>query len=233
VLVGLQQAIDGALVLPPRPLGGSYPLGILSHEAQVDHSGEPTGAGQAGPEPFSAGSETYDRVVRLFVAVWPPEPVVEAIRRLPRPPLIGARWTREEQWHVTLRFLGELADPRAAAEALARVPAMEDRVVAEAGPAVACLGRRVLCVPVAGLESLASAVIKATAKVGRRPERRAFVGHVTLARSPRGGWRTGDVAGVEGVPFRARWEVEELTLVASIPEGGAHRYESVARQPLR
>lgn len=171
--------------------------------------------------------------MRLFVAVWPPEEVVEAIRRLPRPPLIGARWTREDQWHVTLRFLGDAAEPEEAKQALAKVPATDSSVVADAGPAVACLGRRVLCVPVAGLEGLASAVIRSTAMVGRRPERRPFVGHVTLGRSPRGGWRTGDVASVEGVPFRARWEVEEMTLVASIPEAGAHRYEVVARQPLR
>jgi 2'-5' RNA ligase len=170
--------------------------------------------------------------MRLFVAVWPPEGVLEAIRSLPRPPLIGARWTREDQWHVTLRFLGELAEPEDAEQALGRVPAMPDQVVADAGPAVACLGRRVLCVPVAGLEGLASAVVRSTAKVGRRPERRPFAGHVTLARSPKGGWRTGDVVGAEGVPFRARWEVEELTLVASVPEGGAHRYEVVARQPV-
>jgi RNA 2',3'-cyclic 3'-phosphodiesterase len=171
--------------------------------------------------------------VRLFVAVWPSDEVMEAIRGLPRPPLIGARWTREEQWHVTLRFLGDVAEPEEAEQALAKLPPTEDPVVAEAGPAVACLGRRVLCVPVSGLGGLAAAVVGSTAKVGRPPERRPFVGHVTLARSPRGGWRTGDVAGAEGVPFRARWEVEEVTLVASIPEGGAHRYEVMARQPLR
>lgn len=171
--------------------------------------------------------------MRLFVAVWPPEEVVEAIRRLPRPTLVGARWTEQEQWHITMRFFGEVAGQEAAEQALARVPTPAEPVVADAGPAIVCLGRRVLCVPVGGLEDLASAVTAATSKVGRPPERRRFVGHVTLARGPRGGWRTGDVAGAEGVLFRARWAVQELTLVASIPDGGARRYEVVARQPLR
>lgn len=171
--------------------------------------------------------------MRLFVAVWPPEDMVEALRRLPRPALVGARWTREDQWHVTLRFLGELAEPEQAEQALAGMEAMAGPVQADAGPAVACLGRRVLCVPVTGLDGLASAVTKSTARVGKRPERRPFAGHVTLARGPKGGWRTGDLAGAEGVPFRARWEVGELTLVASVPEGRARRYEVVARQPVR
>lgn len=171
--------------------------------------------------------------MRLFVAVWPPEDVLEALRQLPRPPLVGARWTREDQWHVTLRFLGEVAEPEEAEQALARVDAMDIPVVADAGPAVACLSRRVLCVPVAGLDGLASAVTRTTARVGKRPERRPFAGHVTLARGPKGGWRTGDVAGAEGVPFRAQWEVGELTLVASVPEGRARRYEVVAHQPVR
>jgi 2'-5' RNA ligase len=170
--------------------------------------------------------------VRLFLAVWPPPAVVEAIGSLPRPPLVGARWTREEQWHVTLRFLGEVAEPEVAEQALSRLPPMGAPVVAEAGPAVACLGRRVLCIPVAGLEALAAAVTAPTARVGRPPERRPFSGHLTLARSPRGGWRTGDVAGVEGLPFRASWRVEELTLAASLPQGGVRRYQVMARHPV-
>ena len=171
-------------------------------------------------------------MMRLFVAIWPPEDVIEALRQLPRPPLIGARWTREDQWHVTLRFLGEIAEAEEAEQALAAVDAMGP-VVADAGPAVACLSRRVLCVPVEGLDGLASAVIRSTARVGKRPERRPFSGHVTLARAPKGGWRTGDLVGAEGVPFRAHWEVGEVTLVASVPEGRARRYEVVARQPVR
>ncbi|MGH3783890.1 MAG: 2'-5' RNA ligase family protein [Pseudonocardiaceae bacterium] len=52
--------------------------------------------------------------MRLFVALTPPDEVVEALRvcthelRECAPEL---RWTRPEQWHVTLAFLGEVGSP--------------------------------------------------------------------------------------------------------------------------
>ena len=48
--------------------------------------------------------------MRLFVAVWPPVDVVERLSELPRPAVDGVRWTTPDQWHVTIRFLGEVAD---------------------------------------------------------------------------------------------------------------------------
>jgi 2'-5' RNA ligase len=47
--------------------------------------------------------------VRLFVAVWPPNDVVDVLADLPRPDVAGVRWTTQGQWHVTLRFLGQVA----------------------------------------------------------------------------------------------------------------------------
>ena len=48
--------------------------------------------------------------MRLFVAVWPPYEVVNSIAALERPPLPGLRWTTPDQWHVTMRFLGDVDD---------------------------------------------------------------------------------------------------------------------------
>ena len=45
-------------------------------------------------------------MARLFVAVWPSADVLDALERLPRPPLAGARWTTRRQWHVTVRYFG-------------------------------------------------------------------------------------------------------------------------------
>src|SRR5947209_3556899 len=45
-------------------------------------------------------------VARLFVAVWPPASLISQLRSLDRPARPGLRWTTEDQWHVTLRFLG-------------------------------------------------------------------------------------------------------------------------------
>ena len=58
--------------------------------------------------------------MRLFVAVWPTPAVVEELGALPRPAAPGLRWTTADQWHVTLRFLGD-ADPGEAADAVSAV----------------------------------------------------------------------------------------------------------------
>ena len=47
---------------------------------------------------------------RLFVAVWPPDEVLEELRALPRKDERGVRFVHPDSWHITLRFLGD-ADP--------------------------------------------------------------------------------------------------------------------------
>lgn len=134
--------------------------------------------------------------MRLFVAVRPPDDVLDAVAALARPAHPGVRWTTRDQWHVTLRFLGEVgeSEPVAAALAAAPLPA----ATAALGPRVTALGSGVVCLPVAGLDALAAAVSEATAGWGRPPEHRRFRGHLTLARvdRPRRATRRGD-------PFRA------------------------------
>lgn len=169
--------------------------------------------------------------MRLFVAVWPPAPVVEALAALPRPERPGLRWTSPEAWHVTLRFLGP-ADPDEVAAALAELalPAGAVPVAAELGPGVGRFGHRVLHVPVTGLGALAGAVVGVTAGVGRPPDRRPFSGHITLARN-RG---RSSLAGLTGTPVGGRWLVEEATLVASVASGGGgpNRYEVMGVVPV-
>ncbi|HLH47434.1 MAG TPA: RNA 2',3'-cyclic phosphodiesterase [Acidimicrobiales bacterium] len=160
-----------------------------------------------------AGAEDGDApdTSHLFVAVWPGPAVTAALQRLERPSVPAVRWTRPEQWHVTLRFLGRV-EPAA-------LPALEDALAvtasavgaahARAGPAVERLGREILAVPVEGLERLAAAVVEATAAYGRPPERRPFRGHLTLARG-----RVGR-CGLVGRPFAAAWDVEAVELLSS------------------
>ncbi|HEX2039558.1 MAG TPA: RNA 2',3'-cyclic phosphodiesterase [Acidimicrobiales bacterium] len=165
--------------------------------------------------------------MRLFVAVWPPPDVVAALRALPRPAVPGLRWTTEDQWHVTLRFLGE-ADEAAARAALATV-AFDARPVAVVGPAVGRFGDGVLHVPVDGLDELAEAVVRATGAVGVPPPRRPFRGHLTLARANRG---RAPLRGLVGTPLGGRWEVGELTLVTSRLHPRGSQYAVVERLPL-
>jgi RNA 2',3'-cyclic 3'-phosphodiesterase len=164
--------------------------------------------------------------VRLFVAVWPPDDLLDAVARLPRPERPGVRWTTRDQWHATLRFLGHVEMPDAALEALRRVDAPATEAVL--GPAVEALNPRVLSIPVAGLDDVAMSVVACTAEVGKPPEDRPFRGHLTLARSKRGSVRR-----LAGAAVTGRWRVEEIALVRSDLSRSGARYETLATVPLR
>jgi len=174
--------------------------------------------------------------VRLFVAVTPPVAVVEMLRAVRRPEVPGLRWTTADQWHVTLHFVGETTEPGAVADALCAVPEAlrtEGVTALEAilGPASAWFpGRRVLQVPVAGLEALAGAVTRA---LGRSAEpgsaEPGYAGHLTLART-RG--RAKGPARLAGVPLAARWPVGQVELVSSVPGPGGSRYRTEAAVDL-
>jgi RNA 2',3'-cyclic 3'-phosphodiesterase len=186
--------------------------------------------------PYLAGrSSATLGPVRLFVAVSPPEEVLALIEALPRPNLQKLRWTTSDQWHVTLRFLGEVRKPEPVAEALHSVPAaLKDAGVAvvEAvlGPAVAWFtGRRILQVPVAGTETLAELASDATAEFGEPPDKAPYAGHITLARV------RGKVKGpvnLAGTPVHGAWRVDDIVLVSSTLGSGGARYEVLERVPL-
>lgn len=187
--------------------------------------------------------------MRLFVAVVPPEDVLDRIGEVseqvrnddPR-----VRWTTRAQWHVTLRFLGEVADPQEVIDALATLdPRHFGRVEAELVTEPIVLGRSVLCLPVHGLDELAHAVSGATAPIGAPPEARPFRGHVTVARlrgrsRQRRGFR--DIADQRRRPGEApgeavgaplvRWTVNEVQLVRSHLDSDGSRYEALTEVPL-
>jgi len=170
--------------------------------------------------------------VRLFVAVWPPEEVLERVAALPRPEVRGLRWTSPDQWHVTLRFLGE-ADVDEVLAVFRRIDVESaGETVAELGPRTGRFGQRILHVPVQGLERLARVTVRATRAVGKPPEQRRFSGHLTLARGRGIGV---DLRPFAGRPLGGRWPVEALTLVCSrlrAGEGGTARYEVVEELAL-
>ena len=164
-------------------------------------------------------------MARLFVAVWPPDGVLERVADLARPEVAGLRWTGREHWHVTLRFLGEVADVAAVSEALTAAKASPAE--ATLGPAVARFGNRVLHVPVSGLDEVASSVVGATAELGKPPEDRPFAGHITLARVAKGA--RVDLRSFTGEPVEGRWRVEEVCLVQSRLARSGARYEVLER----
>lgn len=161
-----------------------------------------------------------DRPNRLFVAVVPPERVLQLLAELPRPEERGVRWVPPEQWHVTLRFLGD-AEPAAVSDALEHVelPA----ATAHLGPTIGRLGHDALVLPASGLDELAAAVTRATGRLGRPDDGRRFFGHLTLARL-----RARAACGLADRRCIAAWEVQEVALVASTltPSGAVHHVVS-------
>jgi 2'-5' RNA ligase len=164
--------------------------------------------------------------VRLFVAVVPPADVLDQVAEVSStiPDRAGLRRTSRDQWHVTVRFLGEVDDAAPVAEALDGAGVGPTEAVL--GPAVQLLARKVLCLPVSGLDALATGIVAATADLGTPPDDRPFRGHLTLARlKPR--TRPREVRGVVGTPVAARWPVTEVELVRSHLSSTGPRYETL------
>jgi 2'-5' RNA ligase len=156
-------------------------------------------------------------MARLFVAIYPPRSVVAALAALPRAVEPNVRWVPIDQLHVTLRFFGEV-DVEPTKDRLGEVIAGLASASVTMGPCVSRLGREVVCVPVAGLDGLASAVVEATAHLGARPDPRPFRGHLTLARL-----RRRAACGLTGTPFSATFVADRIHLVESVTgRGGAH-----------
>ena len=126
-------------------------------------------------------------MTRLFVAIALPEDVKALLDPLCRG-VPGARWMRDRQFHLTLRFLGEVEGPvaRRVEEALqaVRVAPFELQVVG-VGHFPPRGDPRVLWAGVsksAELLELHRQVEKVLRRAGLPPEERKFAAHVSLAR---------------------------------------------------
>ncbi len=124
---------------------------------------------------------------------------------------------------MTLRFFGS-AELEEASSALGAVSAPVTTAVL--GPETGRFGKRVLHVPVAGLDAVATAVVRATGRVGWPPEPRPFTGHLTLARA-RDRRRGVDLRSLVGMPVSASWAVTEVCLVESHLSSRGANYEVV------
>jgi RNA 2',3'-cyclic 3'-phosphodiesterase len=182
--------------------------------------------------------------VRLFVAIVPPAralaELAEAVAplRAARPEL---RWTTEADWHLTLAFLGEVADrvlpdlTIRLERASARHPA---RRLAICGGGAFPRPRRASVVWAGiqsdvGLGPLAASVAAGARRAGAPPpdEGRRYRAHLTLARCRAQAdvvELTSALAGFAGSP----WVADFVRLIRSNP-GGEPRYEDLGRWPLK
>lgn len=163
-------------------------------------------------------------MTRLFVAIWPPDDVLEQLADVERPKDQGVKWVLQENLHVTLRFLGDAdVDEVAARLDEVNLPA----ATAVVGPAFDLLGERSLISPVAGVDDLADVVRRALRGLGTERERKRFQGHITVARLARGA-RPRRSAGRR---FDATFDVIEIALVASTLRETGAVYETVQTWP--
>jgi 2'-5' RNA ligase len=175
--------------------------------------------------------------VRVFVAAWPDEPTRQRLAALELGHPKNLRPVGPTRWHVTLRFLGDVADDdlaplgQALLDGVAAAPGpLECRL----GPATAWFSRvRVLQLPAQGLAGLATVVERATAPLV--PQREGgeppFNGHLTLARV-KGRLGPQAQAELQGIPFVSAFAVTAVDLVASEPSPRGHVYSTLARAPL-
>ncbi|GAB3717415.1 RNA 2',3'-cyclic phosphodiesterase [Nocardiopsis oceani] len=171
----------------------------------------------------------------LFVALWPPQEVVDELAqavRPARPSATGLRWTRPEEWHLTLAFLGEVPEDRlpeltsALGRALGGHPA--PYLAADLWGTFPNRAQRasVLWCGVTGegLHELAGAVRDAARSAGVPVESRLFVPHITLARArpPRDLTEALRALGPVGA---TGWRADRVHLVESRP-GRQDRYRT-------
>jgi RNA 2',3'-cyclic 3'-phosphodiesterase len=123
---------------------------------------------------------------RLFTALEIPEEVAAALA-VARGGLIGARWIEPEDYHITLRFIGDI-DARLADEAAAALDEVRRGRVEVAFDGLDWFGgdkpRAVIAKvkPAPALVELAADHERRLRRLGLPPEKRQFTPHVTLAR---------------------------------------------------
>jgi 2'-5' RNA ligase len=125
---------------------------------------------------------------------------------------------------VTLAFLGSVPDDDLSGlvDALHSVSPSLLSSTATTGPRTQVLGRSVLCLPVSGLDEIASSVREATGSFNRSSDwGRQFFGHLTLARSM---GRRRIPSAVAGDAIVVGWEVSEVRLVSSEVTSHGSRY---------
>lgn len=178
---------------------------------------------------------------RAFVAVVPPAPVLDALgtrvaELTPRAPQL--RWLPRAQWHLTLQFLGPVADADGLAAAVrAAVREQPAFAVQLAGAGAFPSVRRgaVLWVGVRGDEALvrlAESVHAAMATLGHTPDDRPFHPHLTVARASRPRSVVELVESIGTQPIGPAWTVSDVAVVESDtrPTGAVHTVQD--RLPL-
>jgi 2'-5' RNA ligase len=169
--------------------------------------------------------------LRLFFALWPDAALRREISRATRAAVraSGGRPVPAENYHITLAFLGNVAESR-----LPELEKLAGTLRAEpfeltlgqlgffAGPRALWLG---LAEPCEALLTLQQGFVQMLGSAAWPVERRPFLPHMTLARKAR------DVGARQAVK-PLRWRVEGFSLIRSITDPSGAIYQQLERWPL-
>lgn len=177
-------------------------------------------------------------MIRLFVALPLPEDVRDRLARLASG-LPGARWVPPENYHVTLRFIGEVPEDTAhdVDAALDMVSASPFPVTLD-GMGTFGSGHRMRTLwagvaPSEPLRHLRDKVESALVRAGLPPEERKFTPHVTLARlgdTPQG--RLADWMAGNGMFTAGPVSADRFVLYESVLGRGGSAYHALRDYPL-
>ncbi len=175
--------------------------------------------------------------MRLFAAILLPEDIRRELARLAGG-LPGARWSPEENYHLTLRFIGEVDNGFAEelAEVLSHVAGESFELAIRSLGSFGGSRPRSVWAGVAGSEPLSALrrrVESALVRAGLPPEERKFAPHITLARTA--GARPAAVAAwlEDRGAFRLpAFAVEGFSLMSSRLGGAAPAYREEVRYPF-
>ena len=174
---------------------------------------------------------------RLFTGLEIPKEVAQSLSLL-RGGLPGARWIDPENYHITLRFIGDI-DDRLAHEIASLLDGVRRRSFeVRFGNLMSFGGRKPRAVvvavePIQPLVELQSELERLMQRLGLEPEGRKFIPHVTLARLRVSSSR--DVAeylSTRGPVFGSSFHVSRFVLFSSRSSVGGGPYVVEADYPL-
>ncbi len=174
---------------------------------------------------------------RLFTGLEIPRPVADSLAMM-RGGLPGARWIDPENYHLTLRFIGDIDDAlaRDIAGLLGRV---QRRPFALRLDGLSSFGGRkpralvASVTPAAPLLELQAEQERLLQRLGLEPEGRKYIPHVTLARlRDSSSWQVADYLSARGHFRSAAFEVSRFVLFSSRASVGGGPYVVEAAYPL-
>jgi len=183
----------------------------------------------------------------MFVAIELPEEIRDKLsahaRRLRElVPAAQASWSRPENIHLTLKFVGEITKDRAARLSEATARAAEHRgplriEIAGTGAFPTRGSPRVLWIGLndleGGLTRLHEQIERESARVGFEQEARSFKPHLTLARLRKPDHAKALAAAHLEMPFEAdQFTATEVLVIRSELSSSGSKYTTISRHPL-